>query len=166
VEESSGEEIDISKESSSIKIGTHSQRKLNKTKHSKIHDSKEFKKSKPPTFDAEIKKGEEEFVWLLGLKNYFRFHDYSENLKVRIVIFNLNGKASTWWEDLSNVKGIHEKHLSQKQFDKYFKKKYMSGKYIDGKTKELYELNLGKLTIDEYINTFLEMIRYAPYIND
>jgi hypothetical protein len=42
----------------------------------------------------------------------------------------------------------------------------MLEKYFDGKTKEFYELNLGKLTIDEYIKKFLEMMRYVPYIKD
>jgi hypothetical protein len=100
------------------------------------------------------------------LKKYFRVHDYSKNLKARITIFNLNGKASIWWEDLRNVKGIHEKDLSWKQFEKYFKKKYLSENYFDGKTKEFYELKLGQLTIDQCINEFLEMIRYVPYIKD
>jgi hypothetical protein len=99
------------------------------------------------------------------LKKYFKVHDYSENLKARIVIFNLNGKASIWWEDLRNVKGIHE-DLSWKQFEKYFKKKYMLEKYFDRKTKEFYELKLGQITIDEYINKFLVLIRYMPYIKD
>jgi hypothetical protein len=64
------------------------------------------------------------------------------------------------------VKGIHEKDLSWKQFEKYFKEKYLSEKYFDGETKEFYELKLGKLTIDEYINKFLKLIRYVPYIKD
>jgi hypothetical protein len=64
------------------------------------------------------------------------------------------------------VKGIHEKELSWKQFEKYFKNKYLSEKYFDGKTKELYELKLGQLTIDEYVNKFLELMRYVPYIKD
>jgi len=55
----------------------------------------------------------------------------------------LNGKASIWWEDLINVKGIHEKELSWKQFEKYFKKRYISERYYDDNTKELYELKLG-----------------------
>jgi hypothetical protein len=54
--------------------------------------------------------------------------------------------------------------LSWKQFEKYFKKKYLSEKYFDRRTKELYELKLGQLTIDEYINKFLELMRYVPYI--
>jgi hypothetical protein len=43
-------------------------RKIKKRKHSKSHDPEEFNKSKPPTFNGEIKKGEESEVWLLGLK--------------------------------------------------------------------------------------------------
>jgi hypothetical protein len=103
---------------------------------------------------------------LLGLKKYFRVYDYSENLKVRIAIFNLNGKASIWWEYLRNVKGIHEKDFSWKEFEKYFKNNYFSDECFDGKTKEFYELKFGQLTIDGYINKFLEMIRCVPYIKD
>jgi hypothetical protein len=62
------------------------------------------------------------------------------------------------------VKGVHEKNLSWKQFEKYFKKKYLSKKYFDGKTKDFYELKLGQLTIDDYVNKFLEPMRYVPYI--
>jgi hypothetical protein len=64
------------------------------------------------------------------------------------------------------VKGIHEKELSWKQFENYFKKKYLLEKYFDGKTKEFYELKLGQLMIDEYINKLLELMRYVPYIKD
>jgi hypothetical protein len=162
--ESFGKEDGNSKESSSRKTISHSQRKGKKRKHSKSHDPEEFKKAKPPSFDGEVKKGEEAEACLLGLKKYFRVHDYSENLKARITIFNLDGKASIWWEYLRNVKGVHEKDFSWKQFDKYFRKKYLSEKYMDGKTKELYELRLGQLTIDEYVNKFLELLRYVPYI--
>jgi hypothetical protein len=100
-------------------------------------------------------KGEDVGAWILGLKKYFRVHDYSKNLKAQITIFNLNGKDSILWEDLRNVKGIHEKELSWKQFENYFQKKYLSERYYDERTKELYEIKLGKITIDEYVNKFL-----------
>jgi hypothetical protein len=62
------------------------------------------------------------------------------------------------------VKGIHEKDLSWKKFKKYFKKNYPLEKYFNGKAKEFYEFKLGQLTIEEYINKFLEVIRYVPCI--
>jgi hypothetical protein len=122
LKESYVEETENSKGSSSSETSSHFERRGMKRKHSKSHDPEEFKKSKPPTFDGDIKKGEEEEVWLPDLKKYFKVHDYSKNLKARITIFNLNGKASIWWEDFRNVEGIHEKDLSWKQFEKCFKK--------------------------------------------
>jgi hypothetical protein len=103
-------------------------------------------------------------AWLLGLKKYFRVHDSSENLKARLATFNLNGKASIWWEDLKNVKWIHEEDLSWEFFEKHFRKKYPSENYFDEKTKEFYELKLGQPTIEEYVSRFLEFLRYVPYI--
>jgi hypothetical protein len=76
----------------------------------------------------------------------------------------MNGKASIWWEDLKNVKGIHEEDLTWQQFEKYFRKKYLSEIFFDEKTKEFYELKLRQLTIEEYVNKFLELLRYVPYI--
>jgi hypothetical protein len=78
--------------------------------------------------------------------------------------FNLSGKPSIWWEDLKNVKWIHEEDLSWERFEKYFRTKYLSEKYFNEKTKELYELKLGKCTIEEYVSRFLELLRYIPYI--
>jgi len=151
---------------SNNETSSHSQRRRKRRNHSKGSDPKEFKKAKPPNFDGEIKKGEEAQACILGRKKYFRVLDYSENLKAGITIFNLNGKAYIWWEELRNVKGIHEKELSWGKFEKYFKKKYLSERYYDNKTKEFYELKLRYLAINEYINKFLELLMYVAYIKE
>ena len=63
-------------------------------------------KAKPPTFDGEIKTGQEVEAWILGIKKYFQVHDFSGNMKARVSIFNLNGRASIWWEHFKQVKRI------------------------------------------------------------
>jgi len=73
---------------------------------------KEFKKSKPPTFDGDIKKYEDSEVWFLGMKKIFKIHDYSNNMKANIATYRLKGKVNIWWEDLKNVRGITEEGLS------------------------------------------------------
>ena len=47
-----------------------------------------------PTFDGEIKTGQEAEAWFLGIKKYFQVQDYSGNMKARVSIFNLNGRES------------------------------------------------------------------------
>ena len=55
--------------------------------------SGEFKKIKPPTFNGEIEKGEEAESWLSGMRKYFQIYNYSNQLKARMAIYNLSGKA-------------------------------------------------------------------------
>ena len=64
------------------------------------------------------------------------------------------------------VKKINERHIVWKQFQKYFKQKYLSNNYYDDKIKEFHELILGKQTMEEYANKFLELLRYVRYIKD
>jgi hypothetical protein len=79
--DSSEKEVGDSEDSSSSRISSYSRRKQKNQKTSKGHKFEEFRKAKQPYFDGEIKKGKEVEAWLLGLKKYFRVHDFSENLK-------------------------------------------------------------------------------------
>ena len=83
------------------------------------HD--EFKKERPPTFNGEVKTAQEAKSWFLGMKKYFQVQGYSINMKERVSIFNLNGRASIWWENLRQVRNINDRKIVWKQFKKYFK---------------------------------------------
>jgi hypothetical protein len=58
--------------SSSSRTSSYSRKKQKKQKTSKSHKFEEFRKAKPPSFDGEIKKGEEAEAWLLGIKKIFQ----------------------------------------------------------------------------------------------
>jgi hypothetical protein len=130
------------------------------------HLEGEFKKIKPSTFDGESRTGEEVEAWLLDIKKYFQIYNYSSNMKVRMAIYNLKGKASIWWQDLKLAKGLKEKQMEWSDFKKYFKKQYLSESYYERKTKEFYELRLRQMTMDDLINKFLELLRFVPYIKE
>ena len=57
-EESSGDSISPS-------------RKGKRRRHHRDRSRDEFKKAKPPTFDGEVKSGQEAKAWILGIKKYF-----------------------------------------------------------------------------------------------
>lgn len=100
------------------------------------------------------------------MKKYFIIHDYSENMKARFASYNLKGKADIWWEELKNVRAITEEELTQEEFEKLFREKYLSEHYYDNKAKAFYELKMGKLTNDNYVTKFFELLRYVPYLKD
>jgi hypothetical protein len=78
MDDSSRKEAGGSEGSSSSRTSSYSRRRQKKRNLSKGHKFEEFRKAKPPSFDGEIKKGEEAEAWMLGLKKYFRVHDFSE----------------------------------------------------------------------------------------
>jgi hypothetical protein len=64
------------------------------------------------------------------------------------------------------VQHIKEKEVTWKEFKRYFEKKYLTKRYYDRKMKEFFELKLGSITIDEYERSFLELLKYVPFIKD
>ena len=75
-----------------------SSHKNERKRHYQNHSHDEFKKARPPTFNGEIKNGQEAEAWLLGMRKYFQVQDYYGNMKARVAIFNLIGRESIWWE--------------------------------------------------------------------
>jgi hypothetical protein len=126
----------------------------------------EINKIKPPTFDGEHKKEEDAKIWLLGMKKYFQLQNYSTHVEGRIAMYQLKGKASMWWDQLVQVQHIREKEITWKEFKRYFEKKYLTKRYYDRKMKEFFELKLSSMTIDEYERSFLELLKYVPFIKD
>ena len=100
------------------------------------------------------------------MKKYFHIYNYSNQLKARMAIYNLTGKANIWWQDLKRVKGIREKNINWGTFKKYFKKKFLSEQYYEERAKEFYELKLGTMNMKELNSKFLSLLRYVPYIVD
>ena len=80
----------------------------------KNHSRDEFNKARPATFNGEIKNGQEYEAWLLRMRKYFQCQDYSGNMKARLAIFNLTGRASIWWEHFRQVKKINERKTAWK----------------------------------------------------
>ena len=60
------------------------------------HLEGEFKKIKPTNFDGESRIGEEAEAWLLDIKKYSQLYNFSSNMKVRMTVYNLKGKAIIW----------------------------------------------------------------------
>ena len=65
----------------------------------------------PPTSNGDIKDGQEAEAWLLGMRKYFQVQDYFENMKARVAIFNLIGRAFIWWEHFRQVNKINERNI-------------------------------------------------------
>jgi len=50
------------------------------------------------------------------------------------------------------------------EFKRLFRKKYLSERYYDSKAKEFYELKMGSMVGEEYMNKFLGLLRHVLYL--
>jgi hypothetical protein len=79
-------------------------------------------------------------------------------------MYQLKEKASMWWDQLVKVQHIREKDITWKEFKRYFEKKYLTKRYYDINMKDLFQLKQGSMTIDEYEQIFLELLKYVSFI--
>ena len=142
----------------SIKGSSSSSHRNKKERRYQNRSRDEFKKAKPPTFDGEVKNGQEAEAWLLGMRKYFQVQ-YPGNMKAMVSIFNLTGRASIWWGHFRKVKKINERNIVWKQLQNY-----LSDKYYDDKIKEFHEIILGQQTMEEYAKRSLNLLRYVKYM--
>ena len=87
-------------------------------------------------------------------------------MKARLAIYNLNGKAARWWRDLKNTKKDEVREICWSKLCKIFQEKYMLEILFDRKVKEFHELRMGFMTMDAFINRFIGLLHYVPYIKD
>jgi hypothetical protein len=69
-----------------------------------------------------------------------------------------------WWDQFVQVKHIDEKKVTWRELKRCFQKKYLTKHYYDKKMKDLFELKIGSMTIDEYERRFLELLKYVSFI--
>jgi hypothetical protein len=53
-------------------------------------------KTKILSFDGEVNYGQEVEAWLLRMRKYFQVHNYFDNIKDIMDLFNLNNRALIW----------------------------------------------------------------------
>ena len=110
--------------------------------------------------------GDKAEEWLLGMRKYFRVHNYSNEMKAHLAIYNLNGKEARWWRDLKHSKKDELREIWWSKFCNIFQEKYMLERFFDRKVKEFHKLRMESMNMDAFINRFLYLLHYVPYIND
>jgi hypothetical protein len=74
----------------------------------------ELRKLKPPSFAGERERQDDFEACFLGIRRYFKLHNYSSNLEARIATYHLHGKATIWWYHLKQVEHVNESMITWK----------------------------------------------------
>ena len=83
----------------------------------------------------------------------------SDTTRIRLVAFQLEGKAKVWWNWAKTSRDLEA--MTWAEFQELFMGKYFSDTARHAKTQEFLELKQGIMTVIEYVARFTELARFV-----
>ncbi|XP_056160301.1 uncharacterized protein LOC130135362 [Syzygium oleosum] len=121
----------------------------------------QFPKLRPPKFVG-TGDHEEAESWIDKLQKIFDMLKCSEEEKVTLAIYQLQGNANHWWKVTKEIVFPEIITVTWTTFVEAFNGKYFSECARDRKVKEFLQLWQDNMTMDQYEAKFAQLSRYAP----
>jgi hypothetical protein len=125
---------------------------------------RELKKVKFPEFFG-APDGAAAEAWLENMAMCFALRDYTCNMKVRMVVFQIKGSTLLWWKTLLPQLNMAIEDVSWELFEERFRERYLSEEFIERQLNEFNALRQGGHMVPEYEAHFMELLRYALHLN-
>jgi hypothetical protein len=120
----------------------------------------EFLRTCPTTF-SQAKDPMDAEDWLKGDEKNLMIIQCTEREKVLFAAHQLYGTAANWWETYCNTH-VNIDAITWNEFRAHFRTHYVPRGTMKLKIKEFADLKQGGMTVNEYLNSFIQLSRYAP----
>jgi hypothetical protein len=120
----------------------------------------EFLRTRPITFSHTNDPMEAE-DWLKGVEKKLVIAQCTDREKVIFATHQLYGTTANWWETYCNTH-VNVDTITWNEFKARFRTHYVPRGTMKLKKKEFADLKLGGMTVNEYLNSFIQLSRYAP----
>jgi hypothetical protein len=99
--------------------------------------------------------------WLKGVEKKLVIAQCTDHEKVLFAVHQLYGTAANWWETYCNSHANVDT-ITWNKFKAHFQTQYVPRGTMKLKKKEFADLKQGSMTVNEYLNSFIQLSRYAP----
>jgi hypothetical protein len=120
----------------------------------------EFLRTCPTTF-SQAKDPMDAEDWLKGDEKNLVIIQCTDREKVLFAAHQLYGTAANWWETYCNTH-VNIDAITWNEFRAHFRTHYVPRGTMKLKIKEFADLKQGGMTVNEYLNSFIQLSRYAP----
>jgi hypothetical protein len=100
--------------------------------------------------------------WLKSVEKKLEIAQCSDCEKVLFPVHQLLGTTADWWETYHNTH-LNVKAISWNEFKAHFRTHYVPRGTLKLKKNEFSNLNQGSMTVNEYLNQFIQLSRYTIY---
>jgi hypothetical protein len=119
----------------------------------------EFLRTHPTTF-SQAKDPMEAEDWLKGVEKKLVIVQCTDREKVLFVVHRLFGTTANWWETCCNTHTDADS-IMWNRFKAHFHNHYVPRGTMKLKKKEFTNLRHDSMTVNEYLNSFIQLSRYA-----
>jgi hypothetical protein len=99
--------------------------------------------------------------WLKGVEKKLVIAQCTDREKVLFAVHQLYGTAANWWETYCNTH-VNVDTITWNEFKARFHTHYVIHGTMKLKRKEFPDLKQDGMTVNEYLNSFIQLSRYAP----
>jgi hypothetical protein len=99
--------------------------------------------------------------WLKGVEKKLVITQCTDREKVLFATHQLYGTVANWWETYCNAH-VNVDTITWNEFKARFRTHYVPRGTMKLKKKEFTGLKQGGMTVNEYLNSFIQLSRYAP----
>jgi hypothetical protein len=120
----------------------------------------EFLRTRPTTF-SQAKDPMEAKDWLKGVEKKLVIAQCTDHEKILFAAHQLYGTIANWWETYCNTH-VNIDTITWNEFKARFCTHYVPRGTMKLKKNEFADLKQGGMTVNEYLNSFIQLSRYAP----
>jgi hypothetical protein len=99
--------------------------------------------------------------WLKGAEKKLVISQCMDHEKILFAAHQLYGTTANWWETYCNTH-VNINTIMWNEFKAHFHTHYIPRGTMKLKKKKFADLKQGSITVNEYLNSFIQLSRYAP----
>ncbi|MQL91301.1 hypothetical protein Taro_023918 [Colocasia esculenta] len=124
-----------------------------------------FLRLRPPMFHGEYDPDKAE-SWTHELERIFETMDCAEEDQVRLAVYQLKGAAHEWWrvQRQTHFQGQRLDQISWQRFLEVFHGEYFPDYARHERRDQFHELVQGDLTVSQYHQRFVRLLRHVPHV--
>jgi hypothetical protein len=115
----------------------------------------EFLRTRPSTF-SQAKDPMDAEDWLKGVEKKLVITQCTDREKVLFAVHQLYGTAANWWETYCNAH-VNINTITWNEFKAHFHTHYVPRGTMKLKRKEFADLRQGGMSVNEYLNSFIQL---------
>ncbi|XP_073132019.1 uncharacterized protein [Henckelia pumila] len=102
--------------------------------------------------------------WLKSLNTMFNGLEYQDEIRLKLVPFQLKERAQLWWETTAKTLFDSDEKITWEVFRTQFVQEYAPPSYYSAEDDEFNMLVLGNKSVFEYASQFSALLPYVPYV--